>query len=69
MKDCIFLSTDEEKITCFEECAFYKDEEACPFKNLVLIKEINAKDYQFDYVLEEEESILTFPKVYKEEYD
>ena len=71
MKDCLFLSTEEEKIACFEECPFLKDEEACPFKNLLPIKNINIKDYQLGYLFEEEEeeTILPFPEVYKEEYD
>jgi len=72
MVDCTFLSTEEEKIVCFEECPFYKNEEVeavCPFKNLLLLKKVSLKDYQFDYLYEEEEATLLFPKLYKEEYD
>ena len=72
MADCTFLSTEEEKIVCFEECPFYKDEDievACPFKNLLLLKKVMIKDYQFDYLYEEEAAVLMFPKQYKEEYD
>ncbi len=72
MKNCTFLSTDEEKIECFEECPFYKledEEESCPFKNPSLLKKPNIKDYQFDYLKEEEAEFSPFPKVYKEEFD
>ena len=72
MANCTFLSTEEEKIVCFEECPFYKDEDietSCPFKNLLLLKKVSIKDYQFDYLYEEEEAVLLFPKLYKEEYD
>jgi len=72
MADCTFLSTDEEKIVCFEECPFYKDEDSevsCPFKNLLLLKKVTIKDYQFDYLYEEEAAVLTFPSEFKEEYD
>lgn len=70
--DCTFLSTEDEKIVCFEECPFYKDEDIellCPFKNLLLLKKVSIKDYQFDYLYEEEEAILSIPKLYKQEYD
>ena len=72
MADCTFLSTEEEKIVCFETCPFYKDDDievSCPFKNLLLFKKVSVKDYQFDYLYEEEEAILSFPKLYKEQYD
>ena len=72
MADCTFLSTEEEKIVCFEECPFFKNEDieaVCPFKNLLLLKKVSLKDYQFDYLYEEEEATLLFPRLYKEEYD
>ena len=72
MADCTFLSTDEEKIACFEGCPFYKNEDIeslCPFKNLSLLKKVSLKEYQFDYLYEEEDNILLFPKLYKEQYD
>ena len=70
--DCTFLSTEEEKVVCFKECPFYKDDEieaSCPFKSLSLLKKVSKKDYQLDYLYEDEQAILLFPKLYKEEYD
>ena len=76
MADCTFLSTEDEKIVCFRACPFYKDididieiEASCPFKNPLPLNKVSVKDYQFDYLYEEEEAVLLFPRLYKEEYD
>lgn len=35
MKQCPFLSTGEEKVQCFKECAFFSENnDECPFENL-----------------------------------
>ena len=68
--DCTFLSTEEDKIICFEDCPFYKEEgDNCPFKNTTVIKKGEVKDYSFDYLYEEEIATLPFPEVYSKEYD
>jgi hypothetical protein len=44
---CSFLSTSENKIDCFGECAFYNWEDnggACPFKNLTGNRFSKVKD-------------------------
>lgn len=53
MSQCAFLTTAENEIECFCDCAFYNWEEAggvCPFKNLSGNKGNKYKDFmQFDF--------------------
>ena len=47
MNECPFLSTENNIVLCFEECAFYdsdEDSESCPFKNLDSIENYNLKE-------------------------
>jgi hypothetical protein len=59
MSQCSFLSTSENKIDCFGECAFYSCEEiseGCPFKNLTGNRFSKVKSL-FSYDLFEEDSV------------
>jgi len=59
MSQCSFLSTSENKIDCFGECAFYNCEETsegCPFKNLTGNRFSKVKNL-FSYDLFEEDSV------------
>ena len=47
MSQCPFLSTVEEKVSCFKECAFYEEEcsaEGCPFRKVGIHKAFNIKE-------------------------
>jgi hypothetical protein len=54
---CPFLSSVEETIACFSECAFYEyeaTEEGCPFKSVKGQKNFIFKEIlQFDFDKEE----------------
>jgi hypothetical protein len=59
MSQCSFLSTGDNKIDCFGECAFYNWEEnsgGCPFKNLTGNRFSKVKDL-FSYDLFGEDSV------------
>lgn len=67
---CPFLSTYEEEVECFKECALYnpKDEEnTCPF---IDIKGKGSKKvrniYEYDYLKEDKTSPLAI--IYNENY-
>lgn len=68
---CLFLSTEQETISCFEECPFYKYEEGdggCPFKNSFVHKKSSTKGFPFEYFFEDEEDITFEPSLYKEQF-
>lgn len=62
MSKCPFLSSVDETITCFSECAFYEyegNEEGCPFKSVKGQKKSFLKEIlQFDFDKEEEDDEL-----------
>lgn len=56
MEICSFLTTQDEKIYCFEQCAFYCDkekEEKCPFESVTGKKLKNNTKKLYEYYLEE----------------
>lgn len=62
MSQCPFLSSIEEKVSCFTECAFYEYEGAgdgCPFKKVKGQKGFNFKEIlQFDFDKREEDDLF-----------
>lgn len=59
MAVCSFLSTAQNKIDCFNECAFYNWEEndgVCPFKNITGNRFNKVKDF-FSYDLFGEDTV------------
>lgn len=54
MGQCPFWSTNKNKVTCFNECAFYSEKEECPFKACEGKLQFNLKDFiEFDNKMEE----------------
>jgi hypothetical protein len=52
LAECPFLSTYDNEIECFNDCALYNCKEnggVCPFKNL---SEINVHKYDDDYSMD-----------------
>lgn len=45
MNQCPFLSTANEKISCFKTCPFNKNDEECPFKILESKDIVHVYDY------------------------
>ncbi|NLP27946.1 MAG: hypothetical protein GX370_04130 [Clostridia bacterium] len=72
MCQCPFLSTAEEKVTCFKECSFYEYEDdgsGCPFKKIKSIKSINIKDIiGLDGVYDREEDKEFLERIYVKNY-
>ncbi|MDP4088764.1 MAG: hypothetical protein Q8930_05775 [Bacillota bacterium] len=74
MCQCPFLSTVEEKITCFKECAFFQYEgcsngEGCPFKKIKSGKPINIKDIiGIDFNYDDEEDKEFIDRIYVKNY-
>jgi hypothetical protein len=70
MSQCSFLSTAENEIECFGDCAFYNWEETggvCPFKNLTGNKANKYKDYmQFDFFNENSINLKEIDEYYIE---
>ena len=69
MSQCPFLSSIEEKVTCFTECAFYEYEgsgDGCPFKKAKGQKRFSFKEIlRLDYDKSEEDF---FEDSYVKEY-
>lgn len=65
MCQCPFLSSSQEKVTCFAECAFYNYEgveNACPFKDVKGQKRFNFKEIlKFDFDKPEEDDFYEDP--------
>lgn len=58
MEKCSFLSTHNNRVECFKECAFYSDkakEEGCPFQNIKIKKpRVALKRVYHNYYIDEE---------------
>lgn len=70
MSQCPFLTTIEEEVDCFKECALYKwvdNEEKCPFVELKNFKPFTIKNIS-DYDLFNEDKTSTLRMLYKENY-
>ena len=71
MSNCPFLSTEDEKVSCFSECGFHeyeKDEGCCPFKK-AKNKTINIKEivtFDLDYDNEEDKEFIE--RIYVKNY-
>lgn len=70
MSQCAFLSTSENEIECFCDCAFYNWEETegvCPFKNLSGNKGNKYKEFmQLDFLEEGEMNLKDIDAYYIE---
>jgi hypothetical protein len=67
---CNFLTTQENEIECFGDCAFYNYEEnggVCPFKSLTGNRANKFKDYfQFDFFNEHGINLKEIDEYYTE---
>lgn len=72
MCQCPFLSTQEEKITCFKECALFEYEgngDGCPFKKAKAVKTINIKEIvSLDLSYDNEEDKEFLERIYVKNY-
>ncbi|OPJ61167.1 hypothetical protein [Clostridium oryzae] len=72
MSNCPFLSTEDEKINCFNECGFHeyeKDGGCCPFRKAKNSKDINVKEiitFDLDYSREEDKKFIE--RIYVKNY-
>lgn len=72
MCQCPFLSTAEEKVACYKECALFEYEtsgEGCPFKKVKAVKLINIKDIislDMNYVDDDDKEFLE--RIYVKSY-
>lgn len=67
MSKCPFLSTYENKVSCFTECPFYgclETSERCPFKSVVKGKSIDTNIF-YEYDLIKSESISFLDDLYE----
>lgn len=70
MNQCPFLSSVEEKIPCFKECAFYEYEtisEGCPFRKVKGHKSLNIKEF-LNFDIESKNDDDYFDDVFIKEY-
>lgn len=68
MDQCPFLSTCDEKIECFENCAFYKLDDTdgkCPFKTITGSGKYKLRRIHYNYYMEDEEEYIDFDEDYK----
>lgn len=68
MSQCPFLSTCDNKVACFENCAFYKLEETngeCPFKSITCQSKYKLRRIQYNHYMEDEEEVFDFHEGYK----
>lgn len=66
MDDCPFLTTSDEKVECFKECAFFKEKDnrnLCPFKRIELSKG-NLALYEYASMNDDENDIIEHYKKY-----
>lgn len=72
MSQCPFLSTMEEKVICYKECALYEYEgsgDGCPFKRLKSRKVINIKDIiTIDYTYDGDEDKTLIERIYSKNH-
>lgn len=65
MDECPFLTTSEQKVKCFKECAFSTEKnnnDKCPFKKIKFSYN-NLRGICNDYFIEEEESQTYYTKL------
>lgn len=67
MVKCPFLSTHDENIECFQNCAFYNLEDTngeCPFKAVTGKVNHKVRRLHYNYYMDEEE-IFDFDEKYR----
>lgn len=70
MSQCPFLTTMEEEVECFKECALYKwgeTDEKCPFVELKNFKPFTIKNIA-DYDFYNEDRTSPLRMLYKDTY-
>lgn len=70
VSQCPFLTTAQEKVQCFDECAFYNWGDSsgiCPFKNLNSTKSYSTKN-MFNYHVYDENPNAFYDVAADEEY-
>ena len=70
MSQCPFLTTMEEEVDCFKECALYKwgeNDEKCPFVEIKNFKPFTIKNIS-DYDFYNEDKASPLRMLYKDNY-
>lgn len=67
MDECPFLTTGDEKVECFKECIFFKEnskQSLCPFKRIELRKKGVSGIYAYNLLKDDENDIIEHYKKY-----